>query len=73
MDDRDRRAPVALPAHTPVTQTPGGFLLAQAFGGQVSSYGVQTGFEGQAVVLARLDRNARAFFGVPVLPLLVVE
>ena len=73
MNDRDRRAPVALTAHTPVTQTPGGFLLAQAFGGQVSSHGVQTGFEGQAVVLARLDRNARAFFGVPVLPLLVVE
>ena len=52
MNDRDRRAPVALTAHAPVTQTPGGFLLAKAFGGQVSRHGVEAGFERQAVVFA---------------------
>ena len=73
MDDRDRRAPVALTAHTPVTQTPGGFLLAQAFGGQVGSHGVEASLEHQAVIAARVDRHARAFFGVPVLPFLVIK
>jgi hypothetical protein len=29
MDDGNRRAPVALSAHTPVTQAPGGFFLTQ--------------------------------------------
>ena len=35
MDDGNRCAPVALTADAPVTQTPSGFLLAQAFGKQV--------------------------------------
>ena len=34
MDDGNRRAPVALPAHAPIAQTPGGFFLAQAFGSE---------------------------------------
>ena len=32
MDDGNRGAPIALAAHAPVTQTPGDFFLAQAFG-----------------------------------------
>ena len=38
MNDGDGCAPVALTADTPVTQTPSGFLLAQAFGNQVGGY-----------------------------------
>ena len=38
MNDGDGCAPVALTADTPVTQTPSGFLLAQAFGNQGGGY-----------------------------------
>ena len=38
MDDGNRRAPIALTADAPVTQTPGGFLLAQTFGSQVCGH-----------------------------------
>ena len=34
VDDRDRRAPVALAADAPVAQAPGGLLLAEALGVQ---------------------------------------
>ena len=34
MDDRNRRAPIALAADAPVAQAKRGFALAQAFGGQ---------------------------------------
>ena len=68
VDDGNRRAPVALAAHTPVAQAPCGFFLSQAQSGQVSGYSVHTGFEGQAIVFAGVDGHARAFFGVPVVP-----
>ncbi len=37
MNDRDRCAPVALAAHAPVAQAPGGLFLAQALGSQITS------------------------------------
>ncbi len=39
MNDGDGCAPIALTADTPVTQTPSGFLLTQAFGNQVGGHG----------------------------------
>ena len=38
MNDGDGCTPIALTADTPVTQTPSGFLLTQAFGGQVGGH-----------------------------------
>ena len=52
MDDRNRRAPVALPAHTPVAQAPGGFFLTQTQGSQVKGHGVDAGLEVQAIKFA---------------------
>jgi hypothetical protein len=45
MDDGNRRAPITLTAHTPVAQSPGGFLLAQIFRSQQFGDVVHGGFE----------------------------
>ena len=68
MDDRNRRAPVALPAHTPVAQAPGGFFLTQTQGSQVKGHGVDAGLEVQAIKFARVDRPAGGLVAIPVLP-----
>ncbi len=68
MDQRDRRAPVALARDTPVAQAPGGFLLAQALGGQVGGDGVHGLPIVQAVVLAAVDQHAVLLVGIPLLP-----
>ena len=73
VDDRNRRAPVALAAHAPVTQAPGGFLLTQAQRGQVGGDRVYAGLESQAVVFARVHCHTCAFFGVPGLPCACVK
>jgi hypothetical protein len=52
MDDWDGRAPVALAAHAPIAQTPGGFLLAQAFGGKQLGHFSDGGFLTQAIEFA---------------------
>jgi len=67
MDDRDRRAPVALAADAPVAQTPGGLLLAQAFGGEQLGHLVDGGFVTQTIQFARVDADA-TFCCVPLRP-----
>ena len=67
MDDGDGRAPVALAAEAPIAQTPGGFLIAQAFGGQQLGHFVGRGFLVQTIEFARVHAHA-GFGGVPLLP-----
>ena len=71
MDDRNRRAPVALAAHAPVAQAPGGFLLAEIFGGQIGGDRVPwLALKFRPSYLAGVDRDAVQFVGVPVRPTL---
>jgi len=77
MDDRDRRAPVALAADAPVAQPPGRLLAAQALVLQRLGDGVDRHLVGQTAVVVGVDghgaRAAHVFQRVPVLPLVVVE
>ena len=70
VDDRNRAAPVALTRDAPVAQAELHFLLAQPFGDQIGSDGIDGGFIAKAVVLARIDAKA-VFAGVPVFPVFV--
>ena len=70
VDDGDRRAPVALAAHTPVTQTPGGFLLAQALGSQQFGHLVHGLDMAQAVQLTGVHTDALLLVAIPFLPCL---
>ena len=72
MDDGYGRAPVALAADAPVTQTPGGFFLAQALGCKKFSNRVHGSFKAQAVQRTGIDANTR-LGGIPVLPARVVK
>ena len=72
MDDGNRRAPITLAAHAPVAQTPGGFLLAQTFGGQQFGHLMNRSFEFQTIECARVHAHA-GFGGIPLLPLRGVE
>ncbi len=73
MDDGDRRAPVALAAHTPVAQTPSGLLFAQALDRQGVRHSVDRVFHRQAAETVGVDGHALLLVGVPVVPLLVIE
>ena len=73
VDDGNRRAPVALAAHAPVAQTPGGFLLAQALGGQQFGHLVHRRHMGQAVEFAGIDADSALLVAVPVGPCLGAE
>ncbi len=68
VDDGNRRAPVALAAHAPVAQAPGGALLAQAFGGEQFGDFVHRVFVGQAVEIARVDAHRALFVAIPIGP-----
>ena len=72
MDDGNRRAPITLATHTPVAQTPRGFLLAQAFGSQQLGHLMNRSFEFQTIECVRVDAHAD-LGGIPLLPLRVVE
>ncbi len=77
MDDRDRRAPVALAADAPVAQAPGGAPLAGVVRGQRAGDGGDGGVVVQAAVVVGVDRHralaALVLEGVPVLPAVVAE
>ena len=49
MDDRNRRAPIALPRNTPVAQPPGGLGLAPAFGLRAIDHRLLRRFDGHAI------------------------
>ena len=68
MNDRDRRAPVALPGNAPVAQAIGCLFFAQPLGRKVSGDRIDRGFEVQAVVSAAIDAGTRLFIRVPLLP-----
>ena len=68
VNHRNRRAPVALARDAPVAKAEGGFLLAEAFGGEIGGDGIHARCELQAVVLATADRYAVSLHGVPILP-----
>ncbi len=68
MDDRDRRAPVALPADAPVAQPPGRLLLAQPQGHEIGRHGIDSGLVAEPVVLARVHARAALLVGIPLLP-----
>ena len=68
VDDRDRRAPVALARNAPVAQPPGDFFLTQAEGRQVCCHRCDAVLERQPIVFARVDGDPSTFFGIPVLP-----
>src|SRR5581483_2904299 len=75
MDDRDRRAPVALARDTPVTQAPLHLLLAELQGSQISRDRVHGLLVTLAIVIvaairgARVDTTAVRGLRIPVLPL----
>ena len=69
VDDGDWRAPVALAAHAPVAQAPGGFLLAQAQVGQRSSHRVYGFHKGQSTEHIGVHCHTALLVAVPVLPL----
>ena len=73
MDDRDRRAPVALPADAPVAQAPGRLLAAEAAVLERRGDRVDRDLVRQAAVVVGVDRDAARRVGVPVLPLVVRE
>src|SRR5712691_10141352 len=66
MNDRDRRAPVALARNAPVAKAPGDLFVAEAFRLEVGGDGVHRRLVVEPVVLARVD--AAAGVGVPRLP-----
>ncbi len=68
VDDRDRRAPVALAADAPVAQAPGGLLLAEA--GRADEVGdARHGvLHAEAVERAGVHAHAALLVGVPLLP-----
>ena len=68
VDDRDRRAPVALAADAPVTQAPGGLFLAQTQCRQLGRHLVYRIGAGQAAELVGVDGDALGLVGVPLLP-----
>ena len=68
VDDRDRRAPVALARDAPVAQAVRRLLLAQALGREVGGDRVDGGVVGEAVVLAGVDAAAALLVLVPGLP-----
>jgi hypothetical protein len=72
MDDRDRRAPVALAADAPVAQAPGGFFLAQTAHLQRVRDRVDRIFVVQSAVAVGVDGDATLFVTVPILPVVVV-
>ena len=72
MDDGNGRTPVALAAHPPVAQTPGGFLLTQAFGGQSLGHSVHRFFVRHTTENIGIDSHTTLLVAVPVLPLAVV-
>ena len=72
VDDGNRRAPVTLAAHTPITQAPGGFFLTQAPHLQGVGNGINGRLERQTAIAVGVDRHAAGFVTVPVIPLVVV-
>ena len=73
MNNWNRSAPITLATHTPVTQTPSGFFLANLLVLQGFGDGFKTLFKSKAVINTRINRKTIAFFSIPVLPLLVVK
>ena len=65
MDDRNRRAPIALTADAPVAQPKLHLLVAQVLGFEVGRDGVDRRVVGQSVVLARIHTHAALFVRVP--------
>jgi hypothetical protein len=59
MDDRDRRAPVALAGDTPVAQPVRDLLLAQPLGREISRYRVDRRYVCEAIVLAGVPQCPR--------------
>ena len=68
MDDGNGRAPVALAAYAPIAQAPGGFFLAQPFGGKLCGYMVYGLLVGHAIKLARVGAHGALLVGIPFLP-----
>ena len=73
MNNWNRCTPITLATHTPVTQTPSGFFLANLLVLQGLGDGFKTFFKSKAVINTRINRKTIAFFSIPVLPLLVVK
>ena len=71
VDDRDRRAPVALARDTPIAQAVLHLLVAQTFELQVSGDRIGGSLVAEAVVLAGIHADATLLIRVPLLP--VVE
>ena len=68
VDQRDRRAPVALAADAPVAQPVVDLLVAQAKRLQVGGDGIDRRFMAEAVVAAGVHAARIGLVGVPVLP-----
>ena len=73
MDDRNRRAPVALPADAPVAQPPGGLLGAETLVRERRRHRIDGDLVGEAAEVVGVHRHAAARVGVPVLPVVVAE
>jgi hypothetical protein len=68
MDERDRRAPVALAGDAPVAQAPCRLLLAEALRGEVGGDRLDGASAVEAVVGAGRDAAALGLVAVPVVP-----
>ena len=65
VDERDRRAPVALARDAPVAQAPDGLALAPAFGSRRGAITARLGVgDAHAVEEVRIDQHAVARFGL---------
>src|SRR3546814_3321201 len=64
MDDRDRRAPIALAAHAPVAQAIDGRTLAPAFAFGAGDHGALGLFNGQPIEKAGIHQRAGAGIGL---------
>ena len=72
MNDGNWRTPIPLPAHAPITQTPGDFLVPQAFFCQGVSDCVDSLLITHSAKAVGVDGDAARLVAIPFVPLVVV-